>query len=152
MSERIGLTLSGGGFRAAAFHLGVLKGLARVGWLDRVDVVSGVSGGAMLAAAWLLACRKQGMGLEEFEQRAFAFMTSRFKWRLAWASLHPRRLWRCMLDRTYSLTEVMAEVMDREVYRGATLGALADTRPTLVVNATCVNHGRNWRFTPAFIR
>jgi predicted acylesterase/phospholipase RssA len=48
----IGLALSGGGFRAAAFHLGCLRALHDRDLLRRVQVVSGVSGGALLAALW----------------------------------------------------------------------------------------------------
>jgi Patatin-like phospholipase len=48
----IGLALSGGGFRAAAFHQGCLRALHDHDLLDRVQVVSGVSGGALLAALW----------------------------------------------------------------------------------------------------
>jgi NTE family protein len=48
----IGLALSGGGFRAAAFHLGCLRALHDRDLLGCVQVVSGVSGGALLAALW----------------------------------------------------------------------------------------------------
>ncbi|MGH2399421.1 MAG: hypothetical protein ACRDF6_06205, partial [bacterium] len=41
---RIGLALSGGGFRASFYHLGVLARLADVDLLRSVDVISGVSG------------------------------------------------------------------------------------------------------------
>lgn len=44
------LALSGGGHRAAAFHLGVLKYLARRNMLERIDVISSTSGGSILAA------------------------------------------------------------------------------------------------------
>ena len=43
----IGLALSGGGSRAIAFHLGTLRALEDLGLLDDVEVVSGVSGGAV---------------------------------------------------------------------------------------------------------
>src|SRR5687767_4714481 len=54
----IGLAFSGGGTRAAAFSYGVLAEIDRVrlsgrgvtSLLDRVDFVSGVSGGSVLAA------------------------------------------------------------------------------------------------------
>ena len=53
MSERIiGLAMSGGGARAAAFHLGCLRALHDRDLLQRVRVVSGVSGGSLLAALW----------------------------------------------------------------------------------------------------
>lgn len=44
----IGLVLSGGGVRAAAFHSGVLKYLAERGMLEEVSQISSVSGGSLL--------------------------------------------------------------------------------------------------------
>ena len=48
------LCLSGGGFRAAIFHLGAMLRLHAAGRLPRIDVFSAVSGGS-IAAAWLAA-------------------------------------------------------------------------------------------------
>jgi predicted acylesterase/phospholipase RssA len=48
----VGLALSGGGSRAIAFHLGCLRALHDRGVLDRVAVVSGVSGGSVMSALW----------------------------------------------------------------------------------------------------
>jgi NTE family protein len=45
----VALCLSGGGYRAALFHLGVLRRLDELGTLSRVDTVSSVSGGSILA-------------------------------------------------------------------------------------------------------
>jgi NTE family protein len=47
---KIGLALSGGGSRAIAFHLGCLRALNRLGLLDRVTVLSTVSGGSVIGA------------------------------------------------------------------------------------------------------
>lgn len=47
---KIGLALSGGGYRAAAFHIGALRALHKLGLLDKVDVISSVSGGSIIAA------------------------------------------------------------------------------------------------------
>lgn len=44
---KIGIALSGGGVRAAAFHAGVLKRLAERGLLEHVAHVSTVSGGSL---------------------------------------------------------------------------------------------------------
>jgi NTE family protein len=41
---------SGGGSRAIAFHLGCLRALNRLGLLDRVAVLSTVSGGSVIGA------------------------------------------------------------------------------------------------------
>jgi len=46
----LGLALSGGGFRATLFHLGVIQGLRALDQLRNVTDVSGVSGGSILAA------------------------------------------------------------------------------------------------------
>lgn len=46
----IALALSGGGHRAAVFHLGVLQFLAEKRLLENVEVVSSISGGSILAA------------------------------------------------------------------------------------------------------
>jgi NTE family protein len=47
----VGICLSGGGFRAALYGLGVLRYLAEAEVLPRAAVVCGVSGGSVAAAA-----------------------------------------------------------------------------------------------------
>jgi NTE family protein len=49
----IGLALSGGGSRAIAFHLGCLRALNQLGLLDRVKVLSTVSGGSVIGAYYM---------------------------------------------------------------------------------------------------
>jgi NTE family protein len=46
----IALCLSGGGYRAALFHLGSLRRLNELGILRRVDTITSVSGGSIFAA------------------------------------------------------------------------------------------------------
>ena len=48
LNKKIGLSLSGGGSRAVAFHLGTLRALADLQLLDEVDIISGVSGGSVM--------------------------------------------------------------------------------------------------------
>ncbi|MCC7298060.1 MAG: patatin-like phospholipase family protein [Bacteroidia bacterium] len=50
--KRFGVSLSGGGFRAAVYHLGTLKKLREMGVLDNVDVISTVSGGSITGACY----------------------------------------------------------------------------------------------------
>ena len=80
--RRIGLALSGGGYRAAAYHIGTLRALHKLGILDRVDVISSVSGGSIIAAYYML--HKQE-GYEEFEKHFVnklgkGVMTATFLW------------------------------------------------------------------------
>ena len=54
--DGVALCLSGGGYRAMLFHVGVVWRLHEAGWLQRIDRVSSVSGGSItsgvLALAW----------------------------------------------------------------------------------------------------
>lgn len=51
---KVGLALSGGGFRAAFYHLGVLARLAEIDALRHVEVLSTVSGGSIVGAHYYL--------------------------------------------------------------------------------------------------
>jgi NTE family protein len=71
--DLVGLSFSGGGTRAAAFSFGVLTEMERTplrgagaSMLDRIDFISGVSGGAITAAYYGL--RKRA-ALEDFRER-----------------------------------------------------------------------------------
>ncbi|HEX8073476.1 MAG TPA: patatin-like phospholipase family protein [Thermoleophilaceae bacterium] len=55
---KVGLALSGGGFRAAFFHIGVLAKLAELDVLRHVEVISCVSGGSLVGAHWYLQVRR----------------------------------------------------------------------------------------------
>src|SRR5690242_16413769 len=68
---RIGLTLSGGGCRAIAFHLGCLRALKHLGLLDRVLVLSTVSGGSVIGACF----HAHGGDFESFEAKVRAVLT-----------------------------------------------------------------------------
>jgi predicted acylesterase/phospholipase RssA len=57
-SGKVGLALSGGGFRASLFHIGVLARLAECDVLRRVEVLSCVSGGSILGAYYYLKLRR----------------------------------------------------------------------------------------------
>jgi predicted acylesterase/phospholipase RssA len=54
---KVGLALSGGGFRASLFHLGVLARLAEMDVLRSVEVLSTVSGGSIVGAHYYLWLR-----------------------------------------------------------------------------------------------
>lgn len=54
---KIGLALSGGGFRASLYHIGVLAQLAELDLLRKVEVLSCVSGGSILGAHYYLKVR-----------------------------------------------------------------------------------------------
>lgn len=57
-SGKLGLALSGGGFRASLYHLGVLARLAELDLLRHVEVLSCVSGGSIVGAHYYLELRR----------------------------------------------------------------------------------------------
>ena len=86
--QSMGLALSGGGSRAVAFHLGTLRALEDLGFLDEIKVLSGVSGGAVMAG--LL-----GYTNEDFhavDRKTTAFLRRGLVWPLFKKLLHPLRL------------------------------------------------------------
>ena len=50
--REVGLALSGGGSRAIAFHLGCLRALDDLGLMNRLQVISSVSGGSVISAMY----------------------------------------------------------------------------------------------------
>jgi predicted acylesterase/phospholipase RssA len=64
----IGIALSGGGFRATLFHLGVIEYLRHIGRLKDIKTITSVSGGSILAAHLVLNWEKYNGTDEEFKQ------------------------------------------------------------------------------------
>lgn len=56
--QRVGLSLSGGGFRASLYHIGVLTALAEQDKLKDVEVLSCVSGGSIIGAFYYLKLKR----------------------------------------------------------------------------------------------
>ena len=56
--DKLGLGLSGGGFRASFFHIGILAQMADQGLLRHVEVISTVSGGSIIGALYYLHVKK----------------------------------------------------------------------------------------------
>lgn len=75
---RIALSLSGGGFRATLFHLGVIRAFAESGLLPSVTQVCSVSGGSVLAAHLLLNwpeyCPVGGFSSDAFDRACAPIM------------------------------------------------------------------------------
>lgn len=77
--KKIGLALSGGGYRAAAYHIGTLRALHQMDVLDKVDVISSISGGSITAAYYALHKDKY----EEFEKS----LIEKLRTGVLWATL-----------------------------------------------------------------
>ncbi|MCP3100767.1 patatin-like phospholipase family protein [Myxococcus sp. K15C18031901] len=147
--RRLGLALSGGGSRAAAFHRGILRGLIELQLVPRVDVVSTVSGGSLFGGAWM-AARANGTADVDFLSEFGAQLQKGFVLR-ALASLRGLK----MLLPWYNRSDLMADLFDALVFQRREAGKkqrstrLADLpdHPALCVNTTLVNNGQVAKFS-----
>ncbi len=67
---RLGLALSGGGFRATIYHLGVVRYLRDAGHLRHVTDIASVSGGSVLSAHLVLNWDRYHGSDEDFDEAA----------------------------------------------------------------------------------
>ena len=145
------LTLSGGGARAAAFGLGVLQELKATRFtlegrpttlLDEVGLVSGVSGGSVLAAYYA------AFGDEVFTRFERDFLLVNFQSGLVRQILSPATLYR-LTSPWWGRSHTLAQRLDT-VFRGTTFGELRARRPWphLLVTATDLTTGAPFEFTP----
>jgi predicted acylesterase/phospholipase RssA len=68
--KKIGLALSGGGFRASLYHLGLLRFLRDAGILSQVTHITAVSGGSIIAAHFVLNWDRYNSSATEFDAAA----------------------------------------------------------------------------------
>jgi predicted acylesterase/phospholipase RssA len=127
----IGLAISGGGSRAAVFGGAVLLELHRLGLLQQVDMLSAVSGGTLPAAYYAL----DGYRAIDFENGFMERVGYDFQREMRNRFLSPGNLltyW--FTDATKSDTVV--QVLDEQLFHGATYADLNPARPKLLLNAT----------------
>ena len=141
---RIGLALSGGGIRATIFHLGALARLARQSLLEDIVFLSTVSGGS-LSVALVWACSgntwpSSDAFLQHTTQKARRLLTARsldraYLWRMFSAP------WTLRHGRAVALAEALQDCW-------SVVGLLSDLpdNPRWIINATCYETGKNWRF------
>ena len=66
--HRLGLALSGGGFRATLYHLGVVRFLRDAGILPKITHITSVSGGSILGAHLVLNWERYSGSPDDFER------------------------------------------------------------------------------------
>jgi predicted acylesterase/phospholipase RssA len=73
-TKKIGLALSGGGFRASLYHLGLVRFLRDAGILSQVTHITAVSGGSIFGAHLVLNWARYNGSAEEFDAVASEFL------------------------------------------------------------------------------
>lgn len=71
--DKLALSLSGGGVRAVGFHLGTMSMLQRLGLMEKVQILSSVSGGSMPGIGYSLT-QAVGRSFQDFFDDFFAFL------------------------------------------------------------------------------
>lgn len=148
IDSRIGLALSGGGIRAAVFHLGVLRRLAEAGMLEQVVQISTVSGGSLVTGAIFSEADGQWPSSERF----LAEIYPRLRKLLSAGDLFSFKALGFMglLKKNVRIFDRRAHILS-ELLRtrwgiGLKLSDLPAT-PVWHINTTCYETGKNWRFT-----
>ena len=141
---KIGLALSGGGFRASIFHLGVIRRLEELRIMKDVAVISAVSGGSIIAAYYVIemedrlrARRREiqqtpqsidSIRLEIFEEIAADFLTAldhNLRTRaMIFSPFYHTFKWVRTLWPGYSRSDLMQTEYDRWFYKGNSLDQL----------------------------
>jgi len=151
-TEGIALCLSGGGYRAMIFHVGVLWRLNEAGYLPRLKRVSSVSGGSITAG--VLALQWPNLQFDasgvarQFQELVVEPLRS-----MASTPVDIRagvaRLVGILLPFT-TIGDHVERAYRRHLFGDATLQDLPDT-PRFVINATNLQSGVLWRFMKPYM-
>src|SRR5215813_1235931 len=135
----IALSFSGGGTRAAAFSHGVRAGKGSL--LDRVDFVSGVSGGSITAAYFGL---KKRAALDDFRER-FLLRNAEETLRTNFTLTNIQRALAGGVNDATGFTRWL----DENLFDGATFAQFRnDRRPRILINAADIYNRTTFLFTP----
>jgi len=160
-SQGIGLCLSGGGYRATLFHLGVLWRLAELGYLGTkerdgkhgpmgtLQRVSSVSGGSIIAGVLGLAWDDLRVDDDDLLDRFRELVVAPIE---DFASKTTISIWSGMFAAIVnSVNNSVVRVYRKRLYGKKTLQDLPDS-PMFVINATNLQSGALWRFSKPYTR
>lgn len=191
---KVGLALSGGGFRASFYHLGVLARLAESDVLRHIEVLSCVSGGSIVGACYWLALRRRMVDgtlktradycdlvrevIDRFQESVATDLRGQIqpsKARVVWNALRNdargamdpelgaeklreyfyQPYWDqqgapiYMGDLPFTPADHASSRVAGEAFHPTKHNWLREHKvPSLVINATTVNTGHGWQFTP----
>ena len=147
----IGMTFSGGGYRAATFDLGSLSFLNSIRLEDGrtllgcVTALSSVSGGTIPAVKYMLALA-HGQSIDEMVSELFGFLCNEDLVVTALQGMSSEKA-----NRNASLIKIMAGIYDEYLFDHATMGDIIDNIHHIPVKdytalATDFNHALPFRF------
>ena len=147
--QRIGLALSGGGFRGTLYHLGVIRFLRDANILPKITHITTVSGGSILGAHLALNWNKYCGSDSEFDEVAreitdFVRLDVRNRivrrFPLALLPNAALRLLRLRANRQWTRPGLLEKHYERHLFGSTSLGELPD-RPRLHILSTNLSEG-----------
>ncbi len=160
----IGLALSGGGSRAIAFHLGCLRALNDLEILEKIKVLSTVSGGSIIGAYYAYTPKKS---FEEFESDIKDFLREGFLSKISAELAKPNNLLLCtvgsltakieggicyltkrrpVLKRFRSSTDLFYNVLKRDIFTNLKMHSLRRNNLEVVIGACDLRTASAFRF------
>ena len=142
----IGIALSGGGFRASVFHIGVFKVLAENGYMSHIKYISSVSGGSFTVALIFKLNNNQWPTDEEYLQN----ILPQFQEYFINIGLGEKAILRLLLPKhwknIFSRANIIAYSLKEDWEITSFLSDLPAS-PIWEINATTIETGKNWRFS-----
>lgn len=157
--SNIAISLSGGGYRAAAFHLGTLSFLdfirlpnqkATTSLLDATKVISTISGGTITGVMWAQS-KYKGEDFSLFYQRLYKVLKEDQLLNQAFEKLNTTSKWTNQYKAT-NLINSFSEVYNDHLFEGANFEIFLSKAPKVpppihvVFNGTEFNNGLAFRF------
>ncbi|WP_142062309.1 patatin-like phospholipase family protein [Pseudarthrobacter sp. B4EP4b] len=153
--QRIGLALSGGGFRATAFGLGALRALHDRDLLKEIEVVSGISGGSLLTAMWAYGPES----FQEFDDSVTELLRRGLQRELLLRAFSPKRATANLTsvtgavlpakyrkDRKSTRTEALVDALVTHDFGRKTMSEVTHPGLTTIISATDLSTGNAVRF------
>ncbi|MRN56384.1 patatin-like phospholipase family protein [Paenibacillus monticola] len=154
-NKKVGLALSGGGYRASFFHLGVLANLAEKDLLRNISVISTVSGGSIVGALYFLKLREKVIEngqlrhldyiqiVQAVEEDLAAGVSKNIRSKVF---LHPLNELRAVFQ---SREKILAQLYQKYFYKSDLMmhELKVSGLPKLIINATFLRNGGHWYFS-----
>ena len=144
--KKLGIALSGGGVRAAVFHLGALLRLAKDDLLEQIDRISSVSGGSLLIGLIFSLNGHKWPTSTSFPETIYprikALLTEKDLFSIKAILQSPTQLHNILHQRS----KILVHLLEKRWGVYGKLHELPD-RPYWIINTTCITTGKNWRFS-----
>lgn len=161
----IGLSLSGGGSRAIAFHLGCLRALNDLGILEKIGALSTISGGSVIGAYFAYTPEKS---FDEFESDVRGILRRGLQRSIGLELAKPQNLLPCLISfilaqiheligvvgkelpgfhRYPSRTDLFQKVLYRDMYPGLVMSSPRRNNLSVVIGSCEIRTGSAFRFS-----